>query len=495
MADPSVTERSYPFSSGPGEFVTEDDWAAMAAPFQDDGVIGHPGTDDLTIVPGTAPNTIQINVGDLKIGGYHYRLTAPKTLNTVANAGTTPRVDLVVAELDLANKAIVTKVFPGTPLSAIGPGRVPLGQWTQPPATEVTPTFWGTATDRRWFAGARTRPMVDGSMPPATAGGFCYDDDGTGHGTVYIGVLDDEGDPYWTPWLPLSPERMDPVEAEHNVDLTTTSTAWVAGTPQVGVTFTAPPSGRVTVTVYSQLECEAPGYAFCGFEIRLNNASGAVVTPASQDVAAAQQEDKFSASGRRKLVSGLTPGQQYYARTMHRTSASIYTATIFHRAILVEPVYTEVTPGTPPDPTPPLEGAVLTAGGSIIRTPDGDLNTSALRIRIPAGDRSSAVESFGMYLNVGTDEAPVWARKSFFDSYGNLCLIPSTGGFSPLVVQADPAQSVDLVRIQNSSATPVAGFKADGKIYAPNFTAVLVLGPSDPIPAGTEAGTVILRTA
>lgn len=129
-----------------------------------------------------------------------------------------------------------------------------------------------------------------------------------------------------------------PVEAESNTDVTTTSTTFVAGSPQVGVSFKAPPSGRVFVTVYAQLECESPSAAYCGFEIRLNDATGTVVVAASQDVAAAAQDAFFAGSTRRKLITGLTPvTQTYFARTMHRTSNSASTATIFHRAILVEP--------------------------------------------------------------------------------------------------------------------------------------------------------------
>lgn len=129
-----------------------------------------------------------------------------------------------------------------------------------------------------------------------------------------------------------------PVEDEDGTDVNSTSTTFEAGSPVVSVTFNGPPSGKVIVTVYAQLECVSPSSAYCGFEIRETNASGTIVVAASQDVAAAKQEADFAASSRRKLITGLTPGQLYYAQTMHRTSNGANAATLFHRAILVEPV-------------------------------------------------------------------------------------------------------------------------------------------------------------
>lgn len=134
------------------------------------------------------------------------------------------------------------------------------------------------------------------------------------------------------------PSMPAPVEAESATDISTTSTTFVPGTPEVSVTFTAPPSGRVYVTVYAQCEAESPSTAYCGFEIRLNDASGSVVVSPSVDVAAVTQDAFFSGSTRRKLVTGLTPvTQTYFARTMIRTSNSANEASFFHRAILVEP--------------------------------------------------------------------------------------------------------------------------------------------------------------
>lgn len=129
-----------------------------------------------------------------------------------------------------------------------------------------------------------------------------------------------------------------PVEAEDSTDVTSTSTAFEAGSPSVSLTFIAPASGKVIVTVYAQIEAASTSSGYCGFEIRLTNVSGSVVIAANTDVAAAQQEPAFSGSSRRKLVTGLTPGQLYFARTMHRTTVAANAATMFVRALLVEPV-------------------------------------------------------------------------------------------------------------------------------------------------------------
>jgi len=490
-----MTEKSFPFSEGPGAYVTEDDWAAMTSGFQDTGVYGHPGSPDLTIEPGSEPGTIELNAGDAQVLGFHYRLTSTRVINTVSNAGSEDRIDTVALHLDAAANVVEPVLLQDTREYELGNGYLPLGEWTQPPATEVTSEFWGSARDVRWFSGARMRPVVNGSFPPAVPGGLCYDPEEGERGTLYLGVLDDNDSPHWVPWMPLSPSRTSTVQVFNDTNVSTTSTNFVAGNPQLSTTFIAPPSGQVIVTVYAQLSVANGRNGHVSYEIRENNSSGTVVVQPSTGWAAANAGNEAAGSTNRRLISGLAPGETYFIRTMHRTSNSSGALTVFMRTLLVEPVYTEVTPGVPDDDdTLDPSDVVLTSGGSIIRIPNGDTSTSALGVRIPAGDRSTAVETFGFYINQGTDEAPSWNRKTFFDGSGNLRVIPSSGTDEGLVVQADPTQSADLISVKDSTATAVAGFRSNGGLYAPNFTPLIVLGPTDPIPEDIEPGTVILRT-
>ncbi|TDB90904.1 hypothetical protein E1264_03505 [Actinomadura sp. KC216] len=479
-----MTEKAYPFSTGPGAFVTEEDWAAMTEGYQDTGVYGHPGTTDLTIEPGPEPNTIQVNVGDAQVSGFHYRLTAPKVISTVANAGATDRTDLVVLQLDEVTKTITPVLLTEQNGSNVGPDRCPIGLWTQPPAAEVTAEDWGTATDARWFIGNRVRPYLPTAMPPASPGGMIYDASADGAGTVFLGKLDSNGQPFWSPWYPISSERIEVKEAGSSATQQTTSTAWIAGSPQVSTTFEAPPSGQVFITVYAQLEAQGSSSAYCGFEIREENASGAVVVAPNVDDAAGQQMEYWSGSTRRKLISGLTPGETYFVRTMHRSDRAGVQIIIIMRSILVEPVYTEVAPGAP-EPGDVLDpgDVVLTAGGSSIRIPDGNVTTQALNIRIPAGDRPSAPDTFAIFYNTGTDAAPVWERTGYFNEYGELRVIPSAPTRVPVRIRLLNGQTNDAFQVADLNNIPMAGFAADGTVYAPNIGNARVFTGPKPLQA------------
>jgi hypothetical protein len=129
-----------------------------------------------------------------------------------------------------------------------------------------------------------------------------------------------------------------PVEAFDTTNVTSASTTFEAGTPQVSVTYVSPPSGSVYVTVSASLEVFSPSTASCGFEVRQTNVSGVVVAAADSDFAVGVQSADLITASRRKLISGLTPFSTYFFRTMHRTSTAADTATMWSRALLIEPV-------------------------------------------------------------------------------------------------------------------------------------------------------------
>ncbi|GAA4924607.1 hypothetical protein GCM10023334_029420 [Nonomuraea thailandensis] len=100
-----------------------------------------------------------------------------------------------------------------------------------------------------------------------------------------------------------------------------TNPGYIAGTPAVELTFTAPTSGRVLLIVGGGLGNGAAGdRIFLSPEVRETNSSGAVVlTPSvtsrgfGSDIAAAA----FAYGSRESVLDGLTPGQLYYARVMY----------------------------------------------------------------------------------------------------------------------------------------------------------------------------------
>lgn len=124
------------------------------------------------------------------------------------------------------------------------------------------------------------------------------------------------------------------------------NTTPAAGTPAAGFSFTAPPSGKVYLTVTGQIECAVNGNtALLGYEVRTGGTvgSGTVVLGASFNRAVetskavnAGAAARITASNR-FLATGLTPGATYNVQTMHWMSPA-GTGTVSFRQILMEPV-------------------------------------------------------------------------------------------------------------------------------------------------------------
>jgi hypothetical protein len=121
------------------------------------------------------------------------------------------------------------------------------------------------------------------------------------------------------------------------------NTAYAVGSPEVGVTFIAPTSGRVKITVGGGLRNNAANtdrVAIAPQVFVTNSAGVEVLAPtvtrgvSSEGIASAGD---FAYRSRTTLLTGLTPGQQYYARTMQVIFGSNATADLSQRDILVDP--------------------------------------------------------------------------------------------------------------------------------------------------------------
>ena len=149
-------------------------------------------------------------------------------------------------------------------------------------------------------------------------------------------------------WLRIMVEEqqtaiMAPVEDWDTTGIASfTNMAYDAYTPTVSVTFTAPPSGIVYVTTTAALEGSAGTTAYVAWEMRENNVSGSIVHAATDDVKAVAQQDLFNHQGStRTRATGLTPGNQYYARVMKRINQGGGSwGQIFYAGLLVEPAIT-----------------------------------------------------------------------------------------------------------------------------------------------------------
>lgn len=119
-----------------------------------------------------------------------------------------------------------------------------------------------------------------------------------------------------------------------------TSTSYIPGTPSCETTFVAPTSGSVLLSVGGGgSDNSGTNRVHIAPEVRVGSAAGAVVLAANVSTRGVGFPGEASAAAYRSrttLLTGLTPGVTYYARTMHRVSGGS-TADIPVREIVVAP--------------------------------------------------------------------------------------------------------------------------------------------------------------
>jgi hypothetical protein len=123
------------------------------------------------------------------------------------------------------------------------------------------------------------------------------------------------------------------------------NTTYVAGTPEVSVTFTAPTSGRVLLIVGGGLgNAAGADRIYLSPEVRLTNSAGAVVLSpavANRGFSSDNCSSGFAYGSRESVLDGLIPGQLYFARVMYLVGtgdAGTTTADIAVRDIGVVPL-------------------------------------------------------------------------------------------------------------------------------------------------------------
>lgn len=148
--------------------------------------------------------------------------------------------------------------------------------------------------------------------------------------TVGSRVLDDQ-------WPPT-------VWAADNTDINNvTNTSFTVGSPEVSVTFIAPLSGRVLVINGGGCRNNTGAdQMFIDSEIRVTNSSGTQIRGPSVTgegtISCADESTAHEYKSRAYVRSGLTPGQQYFARILYRTTSGGGTADVAARSIIVQPI-------------------------------------------------------------------------------------------------------------------------------------------------------------
>lgn len=116
-------------------------------------------------------------------------------------------------------------------------------------------------------------------------------------------------------------------------DVTTTGGTY----EEVGVVIVAPTSGRVKIHTSARLLNSSTGGTLVSPQIRTGDVigGGTEVQSVGDGHGVSHYGNSFARLGATTLVDGLTPGESYNVRLLHRASAN--TATIALRELIVEP--------------------------------------------------------------------------------------------------------------------------------------------------------------
>ena len=122
------------------------------------------------------------------------------------------------------------------------------------------------------------------------------------------------------------------------------ATVFTTGTPEVGVFFVAPTTGRVLMTVGGGVRNNAANSdrLFLAPQVFQDNSSGTEilapnVTQYGCGSGGGFTTDDYQYLSRESLLEGLTAGQVYYARVQYSTVSGAGTCDLSARQIIVKP--------------------------------------------------------------------------------------------------------------------------------------------------------------
>jgi hypothetical protein len=294
-------------------------------------------------VSNAADVAVSVANGGAIVQGTRYDLTGgPASLTVAANTGAANRYDVICLTYDSAhNPPVYLRTVAGTAgaglpaltNSATGIWDFPIAHYEKQPGGALI-----NLRDRRKFSDA-IGGITAADDPTGTSGiGWFPPSPRTGHTIRFM----PSGNTWtWTgtAWaMPTTGSVPSTVQAVELTLQTTSSATFVIGSPVCSVTFVAPVSGAVLITVEGRGFTAGADLAYSiGYQLRLTNSSGVIVEDNSEDATCAADTTNTS-SMHRVYLPGLTPGVTYYMQTKHRSVTAGSSISVIGRQLIVEPV-------------------------------------------------------------------------------------------------------------------------------------------------------------
>ena len=294
-------------------------------------------------VTNAADVAVNVANGGALVQGTRYDLTGgPMVLPVAANPGAANRYDIIALTYDTGHTPQVylrtIKGVAGAGLPALtnvwtGVWDFPIAHYEKQPGGALV-----NLRDRRKFSNGMggivaaddtTGTSGIGWFPPAPRVAHSVRFMPSGSTWTWTG----------TAWgMPTQGSAPVTVQAVELTSQSTSSSTFQIGSPACSVTFVAPISGAVLITVEGRGSTAGDNLGLqIGYQLRLTNSAGVIVVDNTEDVTSSADATNTS-SMHRVHTSGLTPGVTYFCQTKHRSVTSGSSITVIGRQLIVEPV-------------------------------------------------------------------------------------------------------------------------------------------------------------
>jgi len=226
------------------------------------------------------------------------------------------------------------------------------------------------------------------------------------------------------------------------------STSYINGTPEVSVTWTAPPCGQALIIVGGDLSVTGSNNSIflCPETYEGTNASGTVIRSAVDQHAwtncgtssstaqlgcnASLATEASSAAGG-ILGTSLKPGHSYFTRVVHRVDGGTTGVIGFRNLIVVPLPFGKLySPGkmksvdTPPPPFTRIEGGISNITGTRLTNPNPGDPEAIVTFTAPSSGRALVVVGGGIRDNTGTGRLEMHIELREDSKHGRLIVDP-----------------------------------------------------------------------